>query len=116
MTVKYVTHDLTTGNITVMGHVEAVMTVRGSKVSRIGAIVGQEAQNPAEIHLNLEVDPHKTASQMLVLSFSPQDAVEIGLQLAAMGVEDNPAISIDSVKQRLMDLLAELDRTLQVKP
>ncbi len=114
MTVKYVTHDLETSDITVMGHVEDAITVKGSKISRIGAIVGQEAANPAAVHLNLEVEPHKTASEMLVLVFNQQDAVEIGLQLVAMGIEDNPTISIDDVKQRLGTVVAELDQTLQV--
>lgn len=114
MTVKYVTHDLETSDITVMGHVEDTITVKGSKISRIGAIVGQEAHNPAAVHLNLEVEPHKTAAAMLVLCFSQQDAVEIGLQLVAMGIEDNPTIGIDDVKQRLSNLLTELDQTLQV--
>lgn len=114
MTVKYVTHDLSTSDITIMGKVENAIKVRGSSISRIGPIIGHEAQNPAEVHLNLEVEPHQTASEMLVLSFTAQDAVEVGLQLLAMGVEDNPTIGIDVVKQRLTDLLAELDRTLKV--
>jgi hypothetical protein len=114
MTIKYVTHDLETHDITVMGHVEDAITLKGSKISRIGAIVGQEAQNPAAVHLNLEVAPHQTGSEMLVLSFDLQDAVEIGLELVAMGIEDNPSISIDDVKQRLVALVAELDQTLQV--
>ncbi|NJR61791.1 MAG: hypothetical protein HC769_24960 [Cyanobacteria bacterium CRU_2_1] len=55
MTVEYVTHLLKTGDITVMGHIEDVLTVTGQRVSLVGAIEGQEQQNPPAIHVNFEI-------------------------------------------------------------
>lgn len=118
MTVKFVTHSLNTGDITVMGHVTDIATVRGSKISRIGAVEGQEQKNPAAVHLNFEITtpvPATDASpEMLVWMMSVPDAVELGLQLLAMGIEDQPSPKIDEIRDRLSQLVAELDRTLQV--
>ncbi len=112
MTVKFVTHSLETNDITVMGNVSDVATVRGNTISRIGAVEGQEQQNPAAIHLNFEMT--HPPNEMLVWMMSVPDAVELGLQLLAMGIEDQPSPKIDDVRDRLSQLIAELDRTLQV--
>ncbi len=112
MTVTFVTHSLTTDDITVMGHVEDVTLVRGSKVSRIGTVEGHEQENPAMIHVNFQrVDqPEELVVWMLGLS----DAIELGLQLLAMGIEAQPDPQIDQVRDRLSQLVSELDRSLQV--
>lgn len=112
MTVKFVTHSLKTGDITVMGQVNDMATVRGSKISRLGAIEGQEQQNPAAIHINFEAT--NNSSEMLVWMLSLSDAVEIGLQLLAMGIEDQRSPGVGEISERLSQLVAELDRTLQV--
>ncbi|MBN8563622.1 MAG: hypothetical protein J0L70_24085 [Leptolyngbya sp. UWPOB_LEPTO1] len=112
MTVKFVTHTLNTNDITVMGNVNDVATVRGSKISRIGAVEGQEQQNPATIHVNFQVT--NNPEEMLVLMMGLSDAIEIGLQLLAMGIEAEPSPKIDEVRDRLSQLVSELDRSLQV--
>lgn len=112
MTVKFVTHSLTTGDITVMGHVNDVANVRGSKMSRIGAVEGQEQENPAAIHINFQMIDN--ADDMLVLMLGLPDAIEIGLQLLAMGIEAQPSPPIDDIRDRLSQLVSELDRMLQV--
>jgi hypothetical protein len=116
MTVKFVTHVLNTGDITVMGHVTDVATVRGSTISRIGAVEGQEQKNPAAVHLNFEAitTANDNPPEMLVWMLSVPDAVELGLQLLAMGIEAQPSPGIDEIRDRLSQLVAELDRTLQV--
>lgn len=114
MSVKFVTHALKTGDITVMGNVSDVATVRGNKISRIGAVAGQESSNPATVHINLEVLPQQHPDDLLVLMLGLPDAVELGLQLLAMGIEDNPSIGVDEIRERLVQLVAELDNTLQV--
>ncbi|MEB3359994.1 MAG: hypothetical protein VKK04_24925 [Synechococcales bacterium] len=111
MTVKFVTHALETSDITVMGQVKDVATVRGSKISRIGAVEGQEQQNPAAIHVNFEGADQ--AAESLVWVLSVPDAVELGLQLLAMGIESQPSRDLDGVRDRLSQLVTELDRTLQ---
>lgn len=112
MTVKFVTHTLNTNDITVMGNVNDVATVRGSKISRIGAVEGQEQQNPATIHVNFQVT--NNPEEMLVLMMGLSDAIEIGLQLLAMGIEAEPSPRIDEVRDRLSQLVSELDLSLQV--
>lgn len=114
MTVKYVTRPLPTGDITIMGHVSDVATVRGKTISHIGAIVGQEQQNPAAVHVNLEIVGSQHPADMLTLIFGLEDALELGLQLVAMGIEEQPAPAIDEIRERLAQLVAELNRSLQV--
>ncbi|WP_448561546.1 hypothetical protein [Trichothermofontia sp.] len=114
MTVKYVTHPLTTGDITIMGRVSDVATVRGKTISQIGAIVGQEQQNPAAVHVNLESVDNQGTNNMVTLILGLDDALELGIHLVAMGIENQPAPSIDDVRERVAQLVTELDRTLQV--
>lgn len=112
MTVKFVTHTLNTGDITVMGQVSNVATVRGSKMSRIGAVEGHEQETPAAIHVNFQMT--NNPEELLVWMLGLADAIEIGLQLVAMGIEDQPSPQMDDVRDRLSQLVAELDRSLQV--
>lgn len=112
MTVHFVTHALKTGDITVMGNVSDVAIVRGSKISRVGAVEGQEQQNPAAVHINLEVV--NSTDEMLVLMLNVSDAMELGLELLAMGVKDRSTTGVDEIRDRLAELMMELDRTLQV--
>jgi len=112
MTVKFVTHTLNTGDITVMGHVDDVATVTGSKISRIGAVEGKEQENPAAIHVNFQVTDK--SDELLVWMLGLPDAIEIGLQLVAMGIEAQPSPKIDEIRDRLSQLVSELDRSLQV--
>lgn len=114
MTVKFVTHSLNTGNITVMGNVADSITVRGSKISRIGAVEGQEQENPATVHINFVASQGETDDEVLVLTMELPDAVEMGLNLLAMGIEAQSSLGVDEVRDRLSQLIAELDRTLQV--
>jgi hypothetical protein len=113
MTVHYVTHAFKTGDITIMGNVTDMTTVAGKTISRIGAIEGQETRNPPIIHVNLE-GSHQGEVEPIVLSLNLQDAIEMGLQLVAMGIENYPHPDIDEVRDRLAQLVSELDHTLQV--
>ncbi|MGG6293770.1 hypothetical protein ACQ4M4_05040 [Leptolyngbya sp. AN02str] len=112
MTVKFVTHTLNTGDITVMGQVSNVATVQGSKISRIGAVEGHEQENPAAIHVNFQIS--NNPEDLLVWMLGLADAIEIGLHLVAMGIEDQPSPHIEEVRDRLSQLVSELDRSLQV--
>lgn len=112
MTVKFVTHVLPTHNITLMGQVNDVATVKGTKISRIGAVEGQEQQNPAAIHLNFEMA--ENSDDMFVIMLSPADAVEMGLQMVAMALEEQPHPNVNAIRDRISQLITELDRTLQV--
>ncbi|HIK56371.1 MAG TPA: hypothetical protein IGS37_14570 [Synechococcales cyanobacterium M55_K2018_004] len=112
MTVKFVTHSLSTSDITVMGHVDDVTTVRGHTISRVGAVEGHEQDNPAAVHINFQKADNP--EEMLVWMLALPDAIEIGLQLLAMGIEAQPSPKIAEVRDRLSQLVNELDRSLQV--
>lgn len=113
MTVHYVTHALKTGDITIMGHIAHTAKVTGKTISRIGAVEGQEHQNPPAVHVNLELTEGQSKDPV-VFSLSLPDAIEMGIQLVAMGIEDNPHPDIEGMRDRLAQLVSELDRTLQV--
>jgi hypothetical protein len=77
-----------------MGNIANTATVTGRTITRIGAIEGQEQQNPPAVHVNLELAEGE-ARGSVVLSLSLPDAIEMGLQLVAIGIEDNPQPDID---------------------
>jgi hypothetical protein len=117
MTVDYVTHLLETGEVMVMGHVEDVLTVIGQRVSRVGAVEGQEQQNPPAIHVNFEIlkkGEHPVTPEMLVLAFTPADALELGMLMAAMAIEDKTSAEVSEIKNHLSRLVADLQQTVQV--
>lgn len=117
MTVEYVTHLLETGEVMVMGHVEDVLTVTGQRVSRVGAVEGQEQQNPPAIHVNFEIlkkGEHPVTPEMLVLAFTPSDALELGMLLVAMAIEDKTSAEVSEIKNHLSRLVADLQQTVQV--
>ncbi len=117
MAVEYITHLLETGEVMVMGHVEDVLTVTGQRVSRVGAVKGQEGQNPPTIHVNFEIlkkGEHPVTPEMLVLAFSPADALELGMLLVAMAIEDKTSAEVAEIKGHLSQLVADLQQTVQV--
>ncbi len=111
MTVKFVTHEFKTDDVTVMGTVTDAAHLRGHKVSRIGAIEGQEVKNPAQIHVSFEVTNHP--DQIVSLVLGVQDAVELGLLLIGVGIESQPG-GVKQICDRLTELTDELNKTLQV--
>lgn len=113
MTVHYVTHTLKTDDITIMGNISNTATVTGRTITRIGAIEGQEQQNPPAVHVNLELAEGEDRGSV-ILSLSLPDAIEMGIQLVAMGIENNPHPDIEAMRDRLAHLVSELDQTLQV--
>lgn len=112
MTVKFVTHSLNTDTVTLVGHVNDVTAVRGTKISRIGAVEGKEKENPAAIHVNFQVVDQP--DDLLVMMIGLSDAVEVGLQLVAMGIDAQPSDKLDGIRDRLSELVNELDKSLQV--
>lgn len=117
MTVEYVTHLLETGEVTVMGHIEDALTVTGQRVSRLGAVQGQEQKTPPAIHVNFEIlkqgEPQKTP-EMITLAFCPADALELGMLLVAMAIEDKTSSEVSEIKERLSQLVADLQKSVQV--
>lgn len=117
MTVEYVTHLLETGDVMVMGHIEDVLTVTGQRVSRIGAVEGQEEQNPLAIHVNFEIvkkGEHPVTPEMLVLAFNPSDALELGMLLVAMAIEDKTSAEVAEIKGHLSQLVTDLQQSVQI--
>jgi hypothetical protein len=117
MTVKYVTHLLETGDVMVTGHLEDVLTVKGQRVSRVGAVEGQEQQNPPAVHVNFEIvktGEHPTTPDMLGLILSPSDALELGMLLVAMAIEDKTTAEVGEIKEHLSRLVTDLQHTVQV--
>lgn len=113
MTVHYVTHTLKTDDITIMGNVANTARVTGKTITRIGAIEGQEQQFPPTVHVNLE-RLEGEPQDSITLSLSLPDAIEMGIQLVAMGIENNPRPDIDGMRDRLAQMVSDLDQTLQI--
>ena len=116
MTVKIEMRPFHTGDITVISNITSV-TVTGDKVSRIGAIEGQEGGNPAAIHVDLNVKHKSDSPEMpgvlgstkeLGLILSTEDVVEVGLLLVAMGMVNKTGAEVTTVLNRLSDFITEL--------
>ncbi|MBE9044950.1 hypothetical protein IQ255_11125 [Pleurocapsales cyanobacterium LEGE 10410] len=109
-----VSHELETGDITVLSNLTSV-TTNVKRISRLEAVKGKEAANPAAIHVDLQVKPHQEhlpsvvgETEELDLVLSLDDAVEIGLLMVAMGLENKSRLEVDEVFKRLFELTCEL--------
>lgn len=113
MMVKHVTCPWKTGEITVMSNVTSIQVV-GNKITKIGAIQGQETDSPASIYIDLDVMykqpmPSILAStEELGLILNVKDALELGLLLVAMGMETNKSADVSVTLERLSKLITEL--------
>jgi hypothetical protein len=117
MTVEYVTHLLKTGEVSVIGHIEDVLTVTGQRVSRVGAVEEQAPQNPPVIHVNFDIlrkGEHPVTPDTLILALSPSDALELGTLLVAMAIEDKTAAEVSQIKEHLSQLVHDLQQSVQV--
>ncbi|MBE9136434.1 hypothetical protein IQ254_04340 [Nodosilinea sp. LEGE 07088] len=113
MSVKVITRPLKTVNITVVSNATS-LHVQGDKVTKLSAIPGQEAVNPASISVDLTVQDPQTlpgvlaAAEALELMFNVEDALELGLLLVAMGLENTSRDRISATLDRLTQLIGEL--------
>jgi len=111
MTIHSLTRNLETDEITVMSHVTST-TVVGNKISKLEAEPGDASTS--NIHLNFEVrgkddQPCVLAhAEELGLILSPKDALELGLILVAMGMEQNGEADVQAVQNRLAEAIAQL--------
>ncbi len=113
MTTKLVTRPLKTGELTAMSNVTSI-TVTGHQVSIIEVESESEKEDTSAVHLTFEVEhPQKLPSLLataeeLGLIMERDDAVEIGMSLLAMAMEDKTPAEIEAIKQRLSKMIAEL--------
>jgi hypothetical protein len=113
MTTKLVTHTLKTGKLTAMSNVTSI-TVTGHQVSILEDQPEPGQEDRSAIHLTFEVEhPQKLPSLLataeeLGLIMKRDDAIEIGLSILSMAMEDKTPAEIESIKQRLSTMIAEL--------
>lgn len=109
-----VSRELKTGDITVLSNLTSV-TANAKRISRLNAVKGKDITDPASIHVDLKVKPHKehlprvlAETEELDLVLSLDDALQIGVMLVAMGLEDKSQLEVDEVLKRLFELTCEL--------
>jgi hypothetical protein len=113
MTTKLVTRPLKTGELTAMSNVTSI-TVTGHQVSIIEVEPESGKKDNSTLHLTFEVEhPQKLPSLLataeeLGLIMERNDAVEIGLSLLSMAMEDKTPVEIEAIQQRLSEMIAEL--------
>jgi hypothetical protein len=113
MTTKLVTRPIKTGDLTAMSNVTSV-TVTGHQVSILEVQPEQGKPDTSAVHLTFEVEhPQKLPSLLataeeLGLIMERDDAVEIGLSLLAMAMENKTPAEIEAVQTRLSSTIAEL--------
>jgi hypothetical protein len=97
--------------MTVMSNNTSV-TVTGSRVSKIGP--SEHSPKPqACIHVNLDVKKQEgqpcvlEATEELGLILCPEDAIEVGLMLVAMGLEAKGEEEVAGALERLNSLVNE---------
>lgn len=111
-----VSHKLQTGDIKLLSNLTSV-TANANRISRIEAVEGRETKYPAAIHIDLEVEPRQEHlpsvlgnTEELDLVIGLNDAVEIGLLLLAMGLENKSEFEANEVFKRLFELACEFHR------
>ncbi|MGK7925145.1 MAG: hypothetical protein AB4290_07845 [Spirulina sp.] len=102
MTATALVHKLNTGDIEVMSNVTD-LTVRGDRVSRLDS-----DRASATVHLSFTVqNPQKLASILdatdeLGFILRPEDAIEVGLSLVAMGMQGKTPEEITAALRQCM--------------
>jgi hypothetical protein len=109
-----VSHELKTGDIKVLGNLIRV-TASANRISRLNAVKGKNINDPASIHIDFQVKPHQEQlprvigeTKELDLVLSVDDAMQIGMLLVAMSLEDKSELEVDKVFKRLFKLICEL--------
>ena len=107
-------YELETEDIQVLSNLTSI-TAKAHRISRLDAVKSKENTDPATIHLNFEVKPHSEhlpsflgETEELDLVLSLDDAVEIGLILVAMGLENKSRLEVEEVFRRLFELACQL--------
>ena len=114
MKVTSVSQELKTGDVTVLSNLTSVVA-NVNRISRLEAVKKKERIDPATIHVDLKVKPHKEhlpsvveETEELDLVLNLDDAVEIGMLLVAMGLENKSQSEVDEVFKRIFELTCEL--------
>lgn len=105
-------YKLATGDIEVMSNLTSIIA-NANRISRLEAVKGKAS--PAKVYLDLKVKPHPEhlpsvlgETEELDLVLSPDDALEIGIMMVAMGLENKSQLEVDEVFKRLFELTCEL--------
>jgi hypothetical protein len=102
-----ITLPLKTKDINVMSHVTSI-TVTGDKISKLPAT---SVDKPGVIHLTLAVKDNKdepcilAGAEELCLVIDPADALELGLLLLEMEIEQQKPEELRGIQARLSALL-----------
>ena len=114
MKTSSVSHKLATGDIKVLSNLTSV-TANVKRISRLEAVAGKEATDPAAIHVDFQVKPHAEhlpsvlgETEELDFVLSLDDAIQIGLLLVAMNLENKSGVEVDDVFKQLFELTCEL--------
>jgi hypothetical protein len=113
MTTKLVTRPLKTGKLTAMSNVTSI-TIIGHQVSILEVEPESGREDNSAVHLTFEVEhPQKLPSLLataeeLGLIMDQNDAVEIGLSLLSMAMENKTPAEIEAIQKRLSSMIVEL--------
>lgn len=113
MTTKLITRPIKTGELTAMSNVTSI-TVTGHQVSILEDQPEPGKKDDSAVHLTFEVEhPQKLPSLLataeeLGLIMEREDAVEIGLLLLAMALENKSSAEVEAIQKKLSSLIGEL--------
>ncbi|NJN29504.1 MAG: hypothetical protein HC824_02855 [Synechococcales cyanobacterium RM1_1_8] len=112
MSTQAITRSWKTHDITVMSNVTSVH-VQGKQVTKLGMIAEENSAPEAEIHLALDVQNDQHIASLLAetktlgVILKPKDALELGLLLTAMGLENANPEKISTLFERLSQMMAD---------
>ncbi len=106
-------YELATSDIEVTSNLTSIIA-KANRISRLEAAKGK-IKSPAKVYLDLKVKPHPEhlpgvlgETEELDLVLNPDDALEIGILMVAMGLKDKSQLEVDEVFKRLFELTCEL--------
>lgn len=112
MATTLLTRDIHTDSITVMSNVSSV-TVEGTKVSRLGGHARGDAGGASAVHIDFDVKPSSRRSdggestESMCMILGVDDAVELGMMLVAMGLEQKTPEEMTETLSRLSQLIQD---------
>ena len=111
-TKKLLTQVLHTGDITIISNITCI-TATGDKVARIEESLSNGVKNPATVHVDFEVKQSSHLHNILEdtrslgLILQPDDAVELGVLLLALGMKNNNPLTVETTMNRLSAILTK---------
>ncbi len=113
-----ITHSLPTQPIT-LSTAHQCMTVKGERISLLVNSSSPSSSDSADVHLTFKIEPYHSSSlfsseeKEFSLIFPSQEALNVGIFLVAMALEERLAGDVAQIREQLSALIEKLHQAQQ---